>query len=112
MPLMRMVQTPPHQVVHVIPVRHRLVPAPRPMHVLRLVPRPFLPRRAPVRVLLGNLQPALVEMIPVQRVQAPVVQVIHMLPVPDRCVPAPLSMNVRVIAVDLVPQHGSSCFPP
>jgi hypothetical protein len=35
-----------------------------------------------------------------------------MLPVPDRCVPAPLSMNVRVIAVDLVPQHGSSCFPP
>ena len=100
----RMVQMPIHQVVDVIAVRHRRVPAARSVHVARVVAGAVV-RHASVGVGLRDLDAMLVVVIVVRAMQVPVVQVPHMISVPDGDVAAVGAMRVRVALVDLV-VHG------
>lgn len=101
-----MVETPANEIVDVIAVRHRFVPAAFTVDVARLVPRGGAP--ATVRVAFGDLQTALVDMIAVHRVQAAIVEVVHVVAVPDGGVSAPFAMDVRVLRMDPVLGHGQT----
>jgi hypothetical protein len=98
-----MVQVAGDEVIHVVAVGHFLVAASGPVHMAGIVALAFVGGRAAAGIRCGNLQRALVEMIPVRAVQAPVVQVIDVVAVLDRRVPATFPVNVAVVAVDLVP---------
>ena len=96
-PLVRVMQVSVHEVVDVVSVRYRLVPTARTVHVGRVV--------APARVIGGagrgmgfvHLDPMLVEVAVVRMVEVPVVQIVHVVLVLDRRVPAALAVLVFVL---------------
>jgi hypothetical protein len=104
------VQPAADEVIDVVAVGHGFVPAVFPVAVRGLVPRRA--RAAAVRVLRGNLQAALVDMIAVHRVEAPAVQVVDVVSVADGGVPAALAVDVGVLGVDAVLRHGQPSFIP
>lgn len=98
MTVMRVLQLAIHQVIHMIPVWNCLVSATRTMHVPLRAHR----QAAPFRVVRRYRDYRLVHMIPMRHMQMAIVQVGNLLPHPDGRVPATLSMNMGVSAVDLV----------
>jgi hypothetical protein len=78
---MRMVQVPVDQKVDVIAVRHRLVAAPGPVLVSRLMAFATVLRRAALGVLCRYLDHMLVDMVCVRVMQVPIVQIIDMIAV-------------------------------
>ena len=98
------------EVVDVAAVGHALVPAAFAVAVRGLVPRRA--RAAAVRVLRGDLQAALVDMISVHFVEAAAVQIIDVVPVADGGVPAALAVDVGVLGMDAVLGHGQPSFIP
>lgn len=98
MSFMRVLQLAIHQVIHMIPVGNSLVSAARTMHVPLRAHR----QAAPVRIVRGHRDYRLVHMIPVRHMQMAIVQVGDLGPHPDGRVPATLSMNVGVSAVNPV----------
>jgi hypothetical protein len=106
------VQMVAHQVVHVVAVGNRFVPAPRPMLVLPVVPIAGVIRGAPLRVAVADLQAMLVVVIPTVGVmQVAVVEIVDVAVMPDTGVPAVFPVLVVVSAVNVV-RHESASFGP
>lgn len=99
MPFVRVMKTPADEVVDMIPVGQRRMPASRPMDVASAA------WRAERGVSLGHLNPALVEMVAVQMMQAAVVNEIDMAVVSDGEVTATLAVDMAVVAMNGVVGH-------
>lgn len=109
MPVVLVVQVPVHDVAGVVPVGDRRVPAPRPVNVVRRVGRAGVPAEAPARVRRRHREDVLLDR-PVGRdvVQVPVVDVVHVVAVLDRNVPAPGAVPVVVVGVQCAVHSSSS----
>jgi hypothetical protein len=90
-----------HQVVDMITVRHRRMPAVRAMDMIRVVAVAFM-FDASVGVGLRDRDDVLVVVVFMGAMKVPVVQIAHMVLVPDGDVTAVRAMRVGVIFVDLV----------
>ncbi len=75
---MLVVQTPIHQVVDVVAMRHGLMPATGTVDVAGVVSGAALATRAAVRIALADLDHVLVHVIDVRMMQMAIMQVIHM----------------------------------
>jgi hypothetical protein len=94
---MGMMQMPFHEVVHMVAMRHRLVSAARTMDVAGLMPSTAVIRRASVRVCLRYFDHVLVDVVTMRMVQMPVMQIVDMVSVPYRSVPATIAMRVGMV---------------
>jgi hypothetical protein len=83
-----MMQVSVDQIVDVIAVRHRLVPASRTVHVPAVVPAAPVLRRAPVRIGGRYLDRVLVHVILVHMVEMAVVEIVDVIAVADSGMPA------------------------
>lgn len=97
-----MVETPGDEVIDVVAVRQGGMPAGRPVRVTRSA------RRAGAWIAVRNFNPALVEVIAVQVMEAAVVQIIDVAVVLDGGVATALAVDVAVVAVDGVVGHPDS----
>ncbi len=102
----RVMETIPDEVVDVIAVRHALMAATLAVDVAGFVPCSRC--GAAVRIAFRNLKAALVHVIPVHCMQTAVVQVIHVVSMPDGGVPAPLAVDMRMLRVNPVLRHGQT----
>lgn len=103
----RVVQVAVDEVVDVVAMRHRLMPATGAVLVPRLVSLAAMLGRAAIRVLRSHLNGVLVDVVAVHVVQVPVVQVIDVVAVPQPGVPAPGAVLVGVVGV-VSAVHSSS----
>lgn len=103
-----MVEVAVHEVIHMIPVRHRLMPAARPVTVIFVMGTTLVLRRARLRILLGDLQHMLVHMIRMWMMKVPVMKIIYMILVADGGVAAVRSMFMRVGSVGIVHNRAHS----
>ncbi|WP_174923297.1 MULTISPECIES: hypothetical protein [Burkholderia] len=94
---MRMMKVSVDQIVDVIAMRYRFVPATGPMDVTCLVATAA--RRTPVRVLRADLDPVFVDVIAVRMVQMAVVQVVDVVAMPDGGVTAARTMLMVVVGM-------------
>ncbi len=92
-----MVQMAVHEIVHVVPVRDRLVAAARSVHVIGRVARARMSRPAAVGVLLVDRQDVVVQVVAVRMVQVPVVEEVDVSLVDDGHVAAARSVDVLVL---------------
>jgi len=110
---MRMMKVPVHQIVDMIAVRNRLVPAMRTVLVAGFVPRAFMASRAIVGI--GGVDPnyMLVVVIIVMVMQMAVVQVVDVAIVVNRRMTASRRMHVNMAAsgVHLMMRHSFSLLP-
>jgi hypothetical protein len=75
---MRMMQVPIHDVIDVIAVRHRLVPAARTMNMTRPMPTASVRRCAAIRIRRRNRNGVLFHRtIPIRVMKMPVVNIVH-----------------------------------
>jgi hypothetical protein len=93
----RMMQVAIDEIVDVIAVRHRLVPATGSMHVTGLVPGAAMLGRTTIGIAVGNLDHMLVDMVAVRMMQMPVVQIVDVTVVADGYVAAVGTMLMRVV---------------
>jgi hypothetical protein len=98
-----MVEAAIHEIVDVVPVRHRLVPATRPMHMraARLFARAAIGIRIRHRKLMRVALPAL------RMMQTPVVQIVHMPVMRDGRVAAVRAVRVG-FAIMMLTRHCRS----
>lgn len=96
---MRMMQMPFHEVVDMVAMRNRLVPAAPTMYVARLMPSTAVIRRARIRVCLRYFNHVLINVIAMRMVQMPIMQVVDMVSVAYRGVATPIAMRVVMIGV-------------
>jgi hypothetical protein len=92
-----MVQVAVHEIVDVIPMRHRFMAAPRSVNVARVVTAAA--RCALIRIFGTHLEPVLVHMIAVRMVQMTVVQIINVTVVPDCSMSTVRAMLMVVMSV-------------
>ena len=95
----RMMQMPVDQIVDVVSVRHRLVPAPRTMNVPRLVSAALVTGRTRVRILRRNLDRVLIDMPVMHVMQMTVVKIVDMIAMLESRVPASGTVLMGVIGV-------------
>ena len=88
-----------------VPMRHRFVPAARPVHMPSLMRRALMPARALRRILSTHPQHMLIKVPFMRMMQMPVMQIIHMPFMRNRRVPAARSMDVRMIFVYVMSSH-------
>jgi len=86
-----------HEVVDVVAVRDRIMAAAGAMHVRLIVPTAIVVRRAPIGIGRRHFDHMLVHVVTMRMVQMPVVEIVHMVAVPYRRMPARRAMNVRVM---------------
>ena len=86
--MVRMVQVVPNQIIHVIAVRHRLVPAVRPMDMPRLVSPTGVPGRATHRILTADFDFVLLHAIVAHALKTTLLQVVDVAVVFHCCVAA------------------------
>ena len=96
-PVVRVVQVPADEVVDVVAVRNLLVTAAGLMHVRGLMLAAGVLGCAVGRIGGADLQDVLVDVVAVRVMQMPVVQVVEVVAVPDRRVPAIGSVLVGVV---------------
>ncbi len=89
------------QIVDVVPVRHRLVPAAGSMHVMGIMTTAGMRRRASIGIGGSHRNGVLVDMVSMRMVEVPVMQVIDVTVVLHRSVPATGAMFMIVIRVFL-----------
>ncbi|WP_242467768.1 hypothetical protein [Thiocapsa imhoffii] len=89
------------QIVDMIPVRYRLVPAAGSMHVTGVMTSAVMRRRALIGIGRSHRNDVLVDMVSMRMMEMPVVQVIDVAVVLDRRVPATGAMFMIVIGVFL-----------
>jgi hypothetical protein len=94
--------------VGVIPMRDRFVAATHPMGMLRVVPTACMTDRAVLGICPAHCDRAFIDVITMMMVEMPVMQVVDVVPVRDRRMPAARTMLMRVIVVRLVVGHGCS----
>jgi hypothetical protein len=95
--LMRMVQVPIHQIIRMVSMRHRVVAALGPVHMLLTMAAVL--RGAPRGVLLTDRDDVLIHVIPMRAVQMPIVQIADMPLVLDRHMSAFLAVLVTVLTM-------------
>lgn len=110
MAFVRMVQVSIDQVIDVVSVRNRLVPAVQAMPVRRIVRTTGMTGRASVRIRSVDGNAVLVEVVAMGGVQMPVVQVNDTPAVPDGGVSATCSVDVGMAFVNRMPHKFQSCF--
>ena len=103
---MWMVQVAVDEIVHMITVRHTLVPAAGAVHVAALMPLARVIRRARRRIPAVAFQDVLVDMITMHVVQVTIVQIVGVTVVLNRGVTTAGRVCVRMLFVLLV-GHGS-----
>jgi hypothetical protein len=108
----RMMQMAIDQIVDVITMRHRFVAASGPMDVVSLMPRASMLRRARIRIDRRNLDDMLVDVTSVHVMQVPIVQIVDVVAMLNRDVPATRSVLMRVIGVLWVRAGGHSDVTP
>ena len=91
--LMRIMQVPIHQIIHVIPMRNRFMPAAFPMRMTSIVTGAIVGHTLR-RVGCGDFNNMLVEMIAMRAVQVAIVQIIDVVPMLHRRMSAPFPMDV------------------
>lgn len=96
---MRMVQVALHQIIHMVSVRHPLMPAMRPVHVVRPMRRAGVARRTVVRILFANPQGVFHIVVAFMIVHVAIVQIVHMSFMLHRRVPATRAVHMDVIAI-------------
>jgi hypothetical protein len=98
----RMVQASVDKVIDVISVRHSLVTASWPMLMCRLVPACSVFGRAAVGIIGGDLQDMLLDALAFHVMQVSVLEIVHVIFVPNRDVSAARAMFVWAISARLV----------
>jgi hypothetical protein len=113
MAAMGMMQVALDQVIDMVAVRHGLMAAARTVFVASLMAAAIMVRGAGVGIVGGHVDHMLVEMVAVRVMQVAVVEIVHVIAVPDRGVAATWSVLVRVVVMDLVLAvgHGLLLFP-
>ena len=101
MTFMRMVQMPVYQIIHMISMRHGLMPTTWAMHVREVMAGAIM-RGARRRIRAGNFNHTLIEMVTMRTVQMAVMQIIRMIAMPDRRMAATFPMQVRMPFVKLM----------
>jgi hypothetical protein len=94
-----MVQMVRHEIVDVVAMRNRFVAAARTMNVSSIMSTAAMVGRATIRVLVAHFNPMFVHVIGVRMVKMAIVEIIHMIPVPDGNVAAAGSMRVVVVGM-------------
>jgi hypothetical protein len=107
----RMVEVPANQIIDVIGVRNRLVPAARSVYVAALSVCALLLRRALYGVACVGLEAVLVHMIAVNVVHVAFVKVIGVAVVLDCGVPTVAAVGVAMSGVGIT-SHGASLVSP
>jgi hypothetical protein len=110
-PAVGVVQVRPDEPVVMIAVRHRLVPAPGPVTVLRVVLGASVRGRAGGGVFRPDGERALVYVTVVRAVQVPVVHEIRVVRVAELRVTAAAPVDVVVIGMRVVLAHGKALRP-
>jgi hypothetical protein len=100
-----MVKVPIDEVVDVIAVRHRVVPAVRAMDVTIRVPIALMTGRARVGVSGIDSDRAFVDVITMHRVEMSIVQIVDVAVVPDRAMATVRAVYMLVVGVNLVLVH-------
>lgn len=95
----RMMQAAIDEIVDVITMRHRLVPATGTMHMVGLVAGGAMLGRATVRIALRHFDHVLVDMIDVRMMQVSVMQIVHVIAVAHGDVSAARAVLMRVVLV-------------
>lgn len=98
----RVMEMPVNQIVDVIAMRYRFMPASGAMLMGRVVPGTSMVGRAACRVCAAHFDHMLIDVIAMRLVEMTVVQVVDMIAVLDCNVSATGSVNVGVALVDLV----------
>jgi hypothetical protein len=97
------------EVVDVIAVRHRRVAAPLAVSVLGVVVADVVPGSAAVRMCVVDCDYVFVDMALVRVVEMSVMQIVDMVVVCHRNVPAAWSVLMRMVGMDLVVAHALEC---
>ena len=106
--VVRVMQPPSDQVVEVIAMRHRLMPAPLAMRMRLLAGRRL---GVTVRMRGVDRDRVLVDVVLMRVVQVPVVEVVDVIFVPDRGMPATVAVNMRVRGFVNRVSHGATVQP-
>lgn len=107
---MRVVQVTVDEIVDVIAVRHRRMPASGAMHVVLAVCLAIMPRGAVGRIPIADVQRMLIHMVAVRMVQVPVVQIIDVTGVLDGSMSTSGAVLVGVTFVYLALAHRDLSF--
>ena len=105
-PVVGVVKMPIDEVVDMIAVRDRVVPASRTVDVAVRVPVAAMARCAGIRVSSVDRNRVLVDMAVVHRMEMPIVQVVDMAVVLDGAVSTFRAVDVTVVGVNLVVVHS------
>lgn len=98
--IMWMVQAPIDQVTDVIAVRHCLMPASGPMHMIRLMPQIISAQgRTLFRVFGGDLDNVLFNVITILVMQVAIVQIVHVITVPYGRMPTLWPMHMIAVCI-------------
>jgi hypothetical protein len=97
-----MVQVAIDQVVDMVAVRHGFMAAARTVLVTSLMAAAIVIRRAGVGIAAAHFDHMFVEMVFVRVMQVAIVEIVHVIAVPDRGVAAARTVLVRVFVMDLV----------
>jgi hypothetical protein len=108
----RMMKVALHQVIHVVSVGHRIVPASGSVNVPCLMRSANVIRRALRRVGRAHFNDVLIKMIAMQHVQMAIVQVVNVIAVMNRGMAASGPVNVGMSFVNLVAHHPPSLSVP
>ncbi len=108
----RMMQMAVHQVIHMVPVRHCLVPASLTVHVPRFVPRTCVGRRTDIWIGLAHFQGALIHMAVMRVVQVTIMQIVDVILVNDCRMSTAGAVHVRMVFMRLVFAHDDYSFIP
>lgn len=100
-----MVQVPVHQIVGVVAVGHRFVPAVRPVHMPFFMTAALVSRRAERRIVAADRDAMLLDPALARVVQMSVVQIIGVTLVLHRRMPAVGTVCVRVAIVNVLTCH-------
>jgi hypothetical protein len=103
-----MVQVTRHQIVDVIAVRNRLMPAAYAVDVCLGMPAATVLRRTRRRVRRSDLDATFVDVAVVELMQMPVVKIVDVATMPDRAVAAVGPVLMRMILVDAMCGHELS----
>lgn len=113
MATVRVVQVAVDEIVHVVAVRHRRMPAAGTVHVAGVVPATAVLRGASRWIPVRHLHAMLVHVVPVRVMQVPVMQVVDMVAMADSHMAAAGAVHmVMVVVVRLVAVHRRGPFGP
>ena len=103
-----MVQMTVDKIIHMVAMRNCFVTAARPMNVSSIMSGAAMVGRATIRIPVTHFNPMLVDMIGMRMMKMAVVEIIHVVAMPDGNVAA--AGSVRVIVVGVMRKIASGHF--